>query len=133
MNDAMKLEAQRNWFKQAGYGMMVHWGLYALLAGEHRGRIARPYSEWIQSQFAIPNAEYERLAGIFNPIYFDADAWVRLAKDCGMRYVVVTAKHHDGFAMTSTASSWGSTTPRTWTGTSPTAAATGPTTSAAAA
>ena len=99
MNDTMKLEARRDWFKQAGYGMMVHWGLYSLLGGEYRGRIARPYSEWIQSQFAIPNAEYERLAGVFNPICFDADAWVRLAKECGMRYVVVTAKHHDGFAM----------------------------------
>ena len=89
----------REWFRQAGYGMMVHWGLYSVLGGEYRGRIARPYAEWIQAQFAIPNAEYGRLAKVFNPIYFDADAWVRLAKECGMQYIVVTSKHHDGFAM----------------------------------
>ena len=89
----------RQWFKEAGYGMMVHWGLYSVLGGEYRGRIARPYAEWIQSQFAIPIEEYSRLAGVFNPIYFDADAWVRLAKECGMKYIVVTSKHHDGFAM----------------------------------
>ena len=89
----------REWFKQAGYGMMVHWGLYSVLGGQYRGRIARPYAEWIQSRFAIPNAEYERLAKVFDPIAFDADAWVRLAKACGMRYIVVTSKHHDGFAM----------------------------------
>lgn len=87
------------WFKQAGYGMMIHWGLYSVLGGQYRGRIARPYAEWIQAQFAIPNAEYGRLAGVFNPIGFDADAWARLAKECGMRYIVVTSKHHDGFAM----------------------------------
>ena len=99
MNSMTSPERMRDWFRQAGYGMMIHWGLYALLAGEYRGRIARPYSEWIQSQFAIPNAEYGRLAGLFDPIYFDAFEWVRLAKDCGMRYIVATAKHHDGFAM----------------------------------
>lgn len=87
------------WFKDAGYGMMIHWGLYSLLAGEHRGRIVRPYAEWSQSFFRIPNSEYEQLAGAFNPIYFNADEWVKLAKDCGMRYVVLTSKHHDGFAM----------------------------------
>ena len=89
----------RQWFREAGFGMMAHWGLYSVLAGEHRGRIARPYAEWIQSQFAIPIAEYGRLASAFNPIYFDADAWIRLAKECGMKYFVITSKHHDGFAM----------------------------------
>ena len=87
------------WFKQAGYGMMVHWGLYSLLGGQYKGHIARPYAEWIQAQCAIPIADYSRLAGAFNPIYFDADEWIRLAKDCGMKYFVITSKHHDGFAM----------------------------------
>ena len=89
----------RKWFKEAGYGMMVHWGLYSLLAGEYRGRITNGYSEWIQSRFQIPNAEYGRLAQAFNPVFFDAEEWIRLAKDCGMKYFVVTSKHHDGFAM----------------------------------
>ena len=89
----------RQWFREAGYGMMVHWGLYSLLGGQYRDQIARPYSEWIQAQFAIPNAEYGQLARAFEPIFFDADEWVRLAKACGMKYIVVTSKHHDGFAM----------------------------------
>ena len=89
----------RRWFREAGYGMMVHWGLYSLLGGQYRGKIARPYAEWIQAQFAIPIAEYGRLAGVFNPIGFDTDAWVGLAKACGMRYIVATSKHHDGFAL----------------------------------
>ena len=89
----------REWFKAAQYGMMMHWGLYSVLGGEYKGRRVRDSAEWIQSWLAIPNAEYERLAGVFNPIYFDADAVIRLAKDCGMQYFVFTSKHHDGFAM----------------------------------
>ena len=89
----------RSWFQQAQYGMMAHWGLYSLLAGEYRGRRVRSYAEWIQSEMAIPNAEYAKLAEVFNPVYFDAEEWIRLAKDAGMEYFVFTAKHHDGFAM----------------------------------
>ena len=90
----------RQWFKEAGYGMMAHWGLYSLLAGEYRGsRVGRDYAEWIQSFMPIPNAEYEQLAKCFNPIYFNADEWIRLAKDAGMKYFVLTSKHHDGFAL----------------------------------
>lgn len=89
----------RTWFKEAQYGMMAHWGLYSLLAGEWRGRRVRDYAEWIQSFMPIPNAEYEQLAKCFNPVYFDADEWIRLAKDAGMEYFVFTSKHHDGFAL----------------------------------
>ena len=89
----------KTWFKQAGYGMMAHWGLYSLLAGEYRGRRVNDYAEWIQSFMAIPNAEYEQLAKSFNPVYFNADEWIRLAKDAGMEYFVFTSKHHDGFAL----------------------------------
>ncbi|MFK5278667.1 alpha-L-fucosidase, partial [Lacticaseibacillus paracasei] len=87
------------WFKQAKYGMMIHWGLYSLLAGEYRGESSSAYAEWIQSKFQIPNAEYGNLATVFNPLYFDAKKIVALAKQCGMQYLVVTTKHHDGFAM----------------------------------
>ena len=89
----------RTWFKQAGYGMMAHWGLYSLLAGEYRGRRVPTYAEWIQSAMAIPNEEYARLASVFNPVYFSADEWIRLARDAGMKYFVFTSKHHDGFAL----------------------------------
>lgn len=89
----------REWFKTAGYGMMVHFGLYSLLGGEYRGRRTPYYAEWAQSYFGIPNKEYETLAGTFNPIYFNADEWISLAKDCGMKYFVITSKHHDGFAL----------------------------------
>ena len=87
------------WFKAAKYGMMAHFGLYSLLGGEYRGMRVKSYAEWIQSCFAIPNVEYELLARSFNPIYFNADEWIRLAKDAGMKYFVFTSKHHDGFAM----------------------------------
>ena len=79
---------------------MIHWGLYSLLAGEYDGKVStHKYGEWIQSQMRIPNAEYEKLASVFNPIYFDADEWVALAKEAGMKYIVITSKHHEGFAM----------------------------------
>ena len=89
----------REWFKQAQYGMMVHWGLYSVLGGEWKGKRGGKYSEWIQNALRIPIKEYEQVAKVFNPIYFNADEWVKLAKDSGMQYIVVTAKHHDGFAL----------------------------------
>ena len=89
----------KKWFKEAGYGMMVHWGLYSLPAGEWGGKRTPFIGEWAQSYFQIPKKEYAQLANIFNPIYFCADEWVKLAVDGGMKYLVVTSKHHDGFAM----------------------------------
>ncbi|MDD3242245.1 MAG: alpha-L-fucosidase [Eubacteriales bacterium] len=89
----------QEWFRQAKYGMMVHWGLYSLLAGEYRGMPSNTYAEWIQSYHRIPIAEYGRLAGAFQPVFFNAEEWVTFAKECGMQYLVVTAKHHDGFAL----------------------------------
>lgn len=94
------LQENKKWFKEAKFGMMIHWGLYSLLAGEYRGqRMGDMIGEWAQSYFRIPCKEYEKLADAFNPIYFDAEEWVRLAKDAGMNYMVVTSKHHDGFCM----------------------------------
>lgn len=87
------------WFKSAKFGMMVHWGLYCLPAGEWKGQRTDYIGEWLQSKYRIPNAEYHQLARAFNPILFNADEWVSLAQDAGMNYIVVTAKHHEGFAM----------------------------------
>ena len=89
----------KEWFREAKFGMMIHWGLYSLLAGEYKGQRTENEAEWIQSRFRIPIAEYEKLASSFNPIYFNAEEWVKLAKDAGMQYIVMTSKHHEGFAM----------------------------------
>lgn len=92
-------EKTRAWFKEAQFGMMVHWGLYAMLGGEWDGRRMPQIGEWAQQYFRIPNAKYHALAKAFNPVLFDADEWVQLVRDAGMKYLVITAKHHDGFAM----------------------------------
>lgn len=89
----------KEWFRQAQFGMMVHFGLYSVIAGEWKGKRIPHIGEWSQSYFRIPNREYHELAKVFNPIYFNADEWIRLAKDAGMKYFVITSKHHDGFAL----------------------------------
>lgn len=93
------MERYYDWFRDAKYGMMMHFGLYSLLGGEWKGRRSGAYAEWIQAHLAIPKAEYEQLAKRFDPTEFSADAVIRLARDCGMKYFVVTAKHHEGFAL----------------------------------
>ena len=77
----------RQWFKEAQYGMMAHWGLYSLLAGEWNGQHSSAYSEWIQANRSIPIAEYEKLAKAFNPVFFNAEEWIKLAKECGMNHM----------------------------------------------
>lgn len=90
----------KQWFKEAKFGMMIHWGLYALPAGEWKGRrMGNWIGEWLQQWFRVPNAEYHPLAKAFDPILFDADEWAQLAVDAGMKYMVITSKHHEGFAM----------------------------------
>ena len=79
--------------------MFIHWGLYAIPAGEWKGQYIRGIGEWIMFRAKIPVAEYAQLAKQFNPVKFNADEWAQLAKDAGMRYMVITSKHHDGFAM----------------------------------
>ena len=66
-------------FKSAGYGMMMHFGLYSILGGEYKGKLGDNYAEWIGSHFAIPIKEYEQLASVFNPIYFNADEIIKLS------------------------------------------------------
>jgi alpha-L-fucosidase len=85
------------WFDDAKFGMFIHWGIYSVPAGEWQGKTN--YAEWIMLQGNIPSAEYRKFAGEFDPVKFDARAWVRAAKDAGMKYLVITAKHHDGFCM----------------------------------
>jgi alpha-L-fucosidase len=87
------------WWRDARFGLFVHWGLYAIPAGEWKGEKISGISEWIMLRAKIPVAEYEALAKQFNPVKYDADEWVRLAKEAGMKYIVITSKHHDGFAM----------------------------------
>ena len=88
------LEA-RQWFQDAKFGIFLHWGLYSQLGGAGSPGLA----EWIMHERRIPAAKYERLAQFFNPVEFDADEWVRGFKSAGARYIVITSKHHEGFAM----------------------------------
>jgi alpha-L-fucosidase len=91
--------AARRWFQDAKFGLFVHWGVYAVPGGEHKGKPVDGGAEWIMEKGKIPIPEYEPYAAAFNPTAFDAREWVRLAKQAGMKYITITSKHHDGFAM----------------------------------
>lgn len=93
------LDENKKWFKETGMGMMIHWGLYSILGGEWKAQRIKDIAEWAMHCYRIPLREYENLASIFNPLYFDAEEWVKLAKDAGMEYMVITSKHHDGFCL----------------------------------
>ena len=92
-------DARMKWWREARFGMFIHWGLYAIPAGEWKGQEVKGIGEWIMNHGHIPRADYERLVGQFNPVKFDAKEFVRIAKDAGMKYIVITSKHHDGFAL----------------------------------
>ena len=97
---AEQRDARMAWWREARFGLFIHWGVYAVPAGVYKGeRIRRSGGEWIMTRASIPVAEYERYAPQFNPTLFNADEWVRTARDAGMKYIVITSKHHDGFAL----------------------------------
>ena len=87
------------WWKEARFGMFIHWGAYAVLAGEYQGKTVEGAAEWIMETAKIPVEVYEQEAKKFNPEHFNAEEWVMMAHDAGMKYIVITAKHHDGFCM----------------------------------
>lgn len=87
------------WWEAARFGMFIHWGLYAEAAGSWNGKPVPFLGEWIMNTDKIPVADYKKLAAHFDPTQFNADAWVSMAKAAGVKYIVITAKHHDGFAM----------------------------------
>ncbi|MGA3171556.1 MAG: alpha-L-fucosidase [Chthoniobacteraceae bacterium] len=87
------------WWREAKFGMFIHWGVYSVPAGYYKGKPVPGIGEWIMNSGKIPKAEYEAFATQFNPTKFDADTFVRIAKDAGVKYMVITSKHHDGFAM----------------------------------
>jgi alpha-L-fucosidase len=92
-------DARMKWWREVKFGMFIHWGIYSVPAGTYHGQQIQGIGEWIMLRGKIPVAEYAGYAHQFNPVKYDADAWVRLAKEAGQKYIVITSKHHDGFAM----------------------------------
>ena len=93
-------DARMAWWREARFGMFIHWGVYAIPGGEWKGKFVPPGGgEWIMNTANVPVEEYEQLAKKFNPVKYDPAAWVRLAKAAGMKYIVITSKHHDGFCL----------------------------------
>ena len=92
-------DARMHWWREARFGMFIHWGLYAVPAGVYQDKPVGGAGEWIMRSANIPVADYAAYAKRFDPEQFNADQWVGYAKAAGMKYIVMTAKHHDGFAM----------------------------------
>ena len=99
--------ARMKWWHEARFGMFIHWGVYSVPAGTYNGKQIPGIGEWIMNRGKIPVSEYRDYAKQFNPVKYNAEEWVKLAKEAGMKYIVITSKHHDGFALfNSQASDW---------------------------
>ena len=96
-------DARMKWWREAKFGMFIHWGVYSVPAGKYGDKDT--HGEWIMCKAKIPMAEYAKYAEKFNPVKFNAEEWVKLAKAAGQKYMVITSKHHDGFAMFKSATS----------------------------
>jgi alpha-L-fucosidase len=92
-------DARMKWWRDAKFGMFIHWGVYAVPAGTYQDQQIKGIGEWIMRNAEIPVAEYRAYAGRFNPVKYDPGLWARLAAQAGMKYIVITSKHHDGFAL----------------------------------
>jgi len=95
-------DKRMEWWRDARFGMFIHWGIYSVPAGVYKGEKIKGIGEWIMDHADIPVEEYEKYTKEFNPVKFNADEWVQIASDAGMKYIIITSKHHDGFSM------WGS-------------------------
>jgi len=91
--------ARMKWWREARFGMFIHWGVYSVPAGIYKGKRIDGIGEWIMHNARIPVSEYKQFAKQFNPVKYNPDYWVQLAKEAGMKYIVITSKHHDGFAL----------------------------------
>ncbi len=92
-------DSRMKWWRDARFGMFIHWGVYSVPAGTYQGKRIDGIGEWIQASANIPPEEYRKYPPQFNPVKFDAAEWVRTAKNAGMKYLVITSKHHDGFCL----------------------------------
>jgi alpha-L-fucosidase len=89
------------WFRAARFGLFIHWGVYSVPGNQsaEKWHADHNYAEWFLHESKMPVSQYEKFTNDFDPVKFNADDWVRMAKDAGMKYIVITSKHHDGFGM----------------------------------
>lgn len=92
-------DKRMEWWRDARFGIFIHWGIYSVPAGVYKGKKIKGIGEWIMDHANIPVEEYEKFAKEFNPVKYNADEWVQIASDAGMKYIIITSKHHDGFSM----------------------------------